>query len=451
MFSPSPEIIEVIGWFRPFFSGPTFAKACVLLYGVLLAPGCRTVCAALRASGQAHAGDWSRYHHIFNRASWSAWSLSRVLLQQVVARWVPAGCPVLLVFDETLERRSGPELTLRGRFYDAVRSSGRYISTSLGIRWLVVALLVQPTWSARQWALPVLVVPLRARPKAGHSPRRVRTLVEWSAFLVVRLRQWLPEREIVLVGDGSYAAVALVQRCQRLARPVTLVSRLRLDAALYDAPPVPVPGKRGPKPKKGARQVPLAERLRDPDAPWQTLTLAWYGGRERSIEYLTGTALWYRRGLTPVAIRWLLVRDPAGKRRPQAFFCSDVAVAPATLLGWYVARWNVEVTFQEVRRHLGFNTQRHWSPRAVERATPCLFGLFTLVVLLADRLHGAQVPTRQAAWYPKSEPTFADALAAVRYALWQPDQLRISALDPQMRLIPQPIFQALLEIACYSV
>lgn len=78
----------------------------------------------------------------------------------------------------------------------------------------------------------------------------------------------------------------------------------------------------------------------------------------KPLEITSGTALWYRRGTPPRPIRWVLVRDPAGTREPRAFFSTDTTLAPAEIIATFVRRWQVEVTFSEVRAHLGVETQR---------------------------------------------------------------------------------------------
>jgi hypothetical protein len=160
--------------------------------------------------------------------------------------------------------------------------------------------------------------------------------------------------------------------------------------------------------------------LHDAGTAWQrhTVTL-WYGRTNRVVEIATGTAVWYRGGLPPVPIRWLLVRDPRSELPPQAFLCTDLDAAPVDILQWFVSRWQVEVTFQETRAHLGVETQRQWSDLAIMRTTPALLGLFSLVTLGAHDLAAVSplVPAA-AAWYPKTHCTFSDAIAAVRRTIW---------------------------------
>jgi len=380
--------------FAQAFTVPTFANALVLLYGTILAPGRRTVTAALRAMGLADRPHFTNYHRVLNRAQWSPWILSKLLLTLIIRFFVPAGMPLLLVVDETLERRRGRKIKYKGWFRDPIRSTVNHVSKSLGIRWICLALLVPVPWSQRLWALPFMTILALGPKTSAKLKKRHRTIVDWAMFMIEKVRYWQPDHEIALMGDGSYAAVILVQRCQRLKRPVKLVSRLRLDACLHEFPGPQPKGKRGPKPKKGARLPNLTARLTDPKTPWQRLKVLWYGGEEKEIEIVTNVCLWYRRGLAPVPIRWVLLRCPQDSFKPEALFCSDPQVPAAQIIAWFIARWNIEVTFEELRAHLGFETQRQWSDKAIERTTPCLFGLFSLVVLMAKILHPETLPVR---------------------------------------------------------
>ncbi len=278
------------------------------------------------------------------------------------------------------------------------------------------------------------------------------------AHLVGKVRRWCPDREIVLGGDGGFAAVELVACCQRL--PVKLVSRLRLDAQLYAFPGPPPKGKRGPKPKKGARLPSLASVGADPKTVWCQCEVDWYGGERKPVGYRTGACLWHTPGQDPVPIRWVLVRyeeksKRTGKVRVKvgAFFCSDTTdttITPEQILGWYVRRWNIEVTFEEVRAYLGFETQRHWSVRAIGRTTPCLFGVFSLVVLMAQRLHPQALPVRQSGWYAKEEATFSDVLACVRAHLWEARNNAYSAEKGQSVLIPAALWRQVQQVLAYA-
>ena len=182
-----------------------------------------------------------------------------------------------------------------------------------------------------------------------------------------QLRRWLPHRPLVLVGDSSYAVLDLLHCCQSLAQPVTLIARLRLDAALYSPAPPRQPGQNGRPPLKGRRLPALKALLDLPTVPWIEVSAAWYDGTTRTVELTSQTAVWYRSGKPPVPLRWVLVRDPQGEFTPQALLCTDPSADPTQILEWFVLRWQLEVTFQEVRAHLGVETQRQWSDLAIAR------------------------------------------------------------------------------------
>jgi hypothetical protein len=136
-----------------------------------------------------------------------------------------------------------------------------------------------------------------------------------------------------------------------------------------------------------------------------------------------------------------------------AFLCTDLNAGPLQILHWFILRWNVEVTFQEARAHLGLETQRQWSNLTIARTTPTLLGLFSLVTLLAYRLtQDKPFPVLTSAWYVKKEPTFSDALAVVRrhiyFGLW--GKYIKSAHDPDYVLIPASVFNGLVDSMCYT-
>jgi len=446
------EILTLLLTFAPAMTAPAYRNATVLLCGAMLAPGRRTVCSALRVLGVAER-NFSKYHRVLSRAQWSPMLMSRLLLALLVRTFVATGEPLVLIVDETLERRRGPQVPFKGWFRDGVRSTARQVVLSMGIRWCCLCLLAKVPWSQRPWALPFLLVPVLSEKACQRYHKRFCSSVGWAERLVERVRRWHPEREIVLVGDGEYAAVSLVRKCQSLNQPVRLVSRLRRDAALHDFPEPQPKGKRGRKPTKGVRQANPQQRLEDPATCWQQVSVRWYGAKPKQLEVASGVSLWCRTGLKPVPIRWVLVRSPEGDKEPitaASLLCSDTEVSPEQILAWFVSRWNIEVTFEEIRAHLGFETQRQWSRRAVGRTAPCLFGLFSLVVLLAQALHPDSLPLSQSGWYRKEEATFSDALAAVRRHLWRSMKFVDSPKRSQHCLIPQRIWHQIQEVACYT-
>ena len=450
MPNPAPVLVRLLAVFAPAFTAPTFAHALTLAYGAILAPGRRTVAAALRAVGRNDERHFTTYHRVLNRAAWSPLALSKALLGLILTAFVDPEAPLLLVIDDTLERRYGRRVAYKARYHDPVRSaSGRVVTTS-GVRWLCICALVRVPWSGRPWALPFLTVPCPTPAVSARLGKRHRTVPARAATLIRLIRRWQPDRPLVVTGDSGYGVVALARTCQE--QGVTLVARLRLEAALYAPVPPQPTGKPGVKPKKGPRVPTPRAQLENKATVWARHEVRWYADEVRAFDVTSGLALWHRDGEPPVPIRWVLLRDPSGELRPSALFCTEQEAAPAQIIARYVGRWNIEVTFEEARRHLGVATQRQWSQRAVERTLPCLLGLFSLVTLLADALHGAALPARQSAWYTKPEATFLDALAAVRRHLWMHGQANaptpMRAAD--MADSPDRLFAALVDAACYA-
>jgi hypothetical protein len=402
------------------FTEPSWLRAQALLCGVLLAPANHTLTAALRVLGLAHQPGFQNYHRLLNRARWSARQAAQVLLGLLVEAFTPSG-PVIVGLDDTIERRRGRKLTARAIYYDAARSSKACFQKTSGLRWMSVALLVPVRWAARVWALPFLTT---LCPSERYGPyvqrgRRHKPLVERARGLIGQIRRWLPERALIVVADSSYAALEFLAWGARQARPVTVITRLRLDAALYRPAPARRPGQRGRSRLKGQRLPSLARRLKQPHTPWQGCRLTWYGGEIRRLHLATGTAVWYHSGKPPVAIRWVLVRDPKGRCEPQAFLSTDLKLEARQIVTYFIRRWSMETTFQEARLYLGVEGQRQWNDMATARATPVRLALFSLVALMVQRQPAWQQTVRRSAWYEKARPTFADALAQVRRALWR--------------------------------
>lgn len=446
------EILCVLRAFEDAFSERVWASAQVLVVGAILAAGQRTVTAALRVLGLSTDADFQTYHRVLNRAVWSSRALSRILLLQLVRAFVPAGAPIVVGLDDTIERRRGATIAAKGIYRDPVRSSRGHFVKASGLRWVSMQLLASIPWAQRVWALPFLTVLAPSERYAQEQGRRHKTLPDWGRQMITQVRRWLPDRVLVVVADSTYAALELLAAAAGLPEPVTVVTRLRLDAALYDPAPVRVPGRRGRPALKGQRQPTLAERCADPITPWAAVRVPWYGGQTAALELATGTAIWYHGGKPPVAIRWVLLRDPHGRFEPQALLATDPTVSAVTLVGWFVLRWQLEVTFQEVRAHLGVETQRQWSDRAILRTTPALLGLFSVVTLCAhELLHGQDLPARQAAWYAKPRPTFVDALALVRRHLWPvPVLCSLSPVDTGTVEIPRTLWNRVADTLAFA-
>jgi hypothetical protein len=417
------------------------------MVGTILAKGRRTVTGALRAVGHRQSTDWAKYHHVLNRARWSGLQVSRLLLVLLVTTWCPTD-QVTIAVDETLERRWGPQIHKRGHWRDSLASSRQVNVSSSGLRWLVFALVVNVPWTPYALALPFLSVLLTTPKVSAQLGHRHKTLAQVTGQVVIWLRRTFPGRAIHLIGDGAYAVIALGHVCQR--HQVTLLAPLRLDARLFEPPMRPVGKRRGRPSVVGARLPTLAQVAVQPTTRWHRSLVPWYGGGHTIVDWTTGTALWYSTGTPPLPIRWVLVRDPHGQRPLRAFFSTDPAQPATSIIADFVHRWPLEVTFEEVRAHLGLETQRQWSDLAIERTTPALLGLFSLIVLFIHALYPSGVlPLEQTAWYSKTHATFHDLLALVRRRLWQHYLFQTDAASPNLRFIEPEQVERLLSAVCY--
>jgi hypothetical protein len=445
-------MLHLLDPFVPLFSRRLWPHVLVLLAGAILAPGKRTVSAALRVMGLGQTEHFQRYHRLLNRAVWSGRKASRVLLSLLVKTFLADG-PLVIGVDETLERRWGKKIAAKGVYRDPVRSTQERFVKSSGLRWVCLMLLVPVPWARRVWALPFLSILAPSERYAADRGKRHKKITDWARQVLLLVRRWWPEREIVAVADCAYASLQLLASCQRfLPRPVTFITRLRLDAALYDPAPPRRAGQIGRPRLKGERLPNLSLVAENPSTVWAPATVEdWYGSGERTVEVASATAVWYSTGLPAVPIRWVLVRDPKGEFKTQALLCTDVGAEPEQIVGWFVLRWQMETTFQEARRHLGMETQRQWSELAIRRTTPALLGLFSIVTLFAhQRMTRSVRAIRQAAWYRKSRPTFSDALALVRKELWAQATFRESPADTDTVKVPREFVEHLTDTLCYA-
>jgi hypothetical protein len=451
MSTLSDEYLTLIAMFAPVFSRRVWQQVQVMVVGAILAPGKRTVTSVLRVMGLSQEKNFQNYHRVLNRAIWSSLEVSRVLLGILVSTFASMG-PVVMGLDDTLERRRGPKIRAKGIYRDAVRSSRSHLVKASGLRWLSLMLLVPIPWAGRVWALPFLTA---LTPPDRYYQNRVRghkTLTDWGRQLLLQARRWLPERRLVVVADSSFAVLRLLWRMSQLANPICMITRCRLDAALYEPAPAHPSGRRGRKRVKGDRLPSLQQVLEDANTVWTRVHIGnWYGERGRWIEITSATAVWYIGGKPPLPIRWVLIRDPQGEFKSQSLLCTDLSVNPVQIVKWFVMRWQVEVTFQEVRTHLGVESQRQWSDLAIARTTPALLGLFSLITLMADRAVQHNIlPVRQTAWYAKPTPTFSDAIAVVRSQLWRHSYFSLSPETADVQKIPSEILARFTDALCYA-
>ncbi len=409
--------------------------------------GRRTVCAALRFMGLGEEKRFHKYHRVLSLVKWSALKASRLLLSLLVKCFCTAEEPLVFGLDETIERRRGEKIKAKGIYRDAVRSSHSHFVKCSGLRWMSLMLLVNIPWAGRIWALPFLsaLAPSERYCKEQGKPHK--KITDWARQMVFQLHRWLQGRLLVVVADSSYAVLDLLSAVKE---KVSFITRLRLDAALYDPAPPRPQGRRGPNRLKGQRQPTLQQRFTDPATVWRTLTIAqWYGEKNKAVNVSTGTAIWYHSGMPSVQMKWVLIRDEHSQKEPAALLSTNLGLSEEQIISYFIRRWSMEVTFEETRAHLGVETQRQWADKAIACTTPSLMALFSIVALWADQLWQKQrLPATQTAWYKKELPTFSDCLRAVRMSLWQQNNYYMSTEKEEMIQIPKRLFTELTTLLC---
>jgi hypothetical protein len=395
------------------FTRPSFLRFVVLALATLLTLGRRTVCNLLRTLGALAPGHPSSYHRLFSQRRWSSWRLARGLAGWVFDHLVPQG-RALLAGDDTVDEHKGAKVFGKGCHRDPVRSTHSYTAFRWGHKWVVLTVLVRLPGTSRLWALPVLVALYRSEKDNRADGRRHKTPARLLRQLCCVLLRWFRHRRFVLCGDGNYGSHEMARFASRRRGRLTLVSKFYPNAGLYEPPP-PYCGHGRPR-VKGSK-LPTPEQV-VAGATRTRRDVAWYGGGRRDVQTVDGMGRWYKAGDGLVAVRWVYVHDLTGSHRDEYFFTTDVSMGAQELIEAYVARWNEETTFQEMRAYLGLETTRGWTEKTVLRAAPCLFGAYTVVACLYSRLPKRYAALRAVDWAGKQELTFSDAMTAVRRWLW---------------------------------
>jgi hypothetical protein len=427
-----------ISAFSVAFTRPTFQRVGVLLLGAILALRQRTVTAMLRAVGSLARGHWSDFHRVLCCRVWSCRPLGKVLAAMIL-ELIPADQPVICPVDDTNPQHKGKRVWGKGKHHDACRSTHSHMVWVWGHKWVVLAINVKFPFASRPWALPVLCALYRPEELNRAQELRHKTPIRLAMQLMALLIHWFPWRKFILLGDGGYASHELARFCHRHRRHVTLVSRFHPQANLYALPPVGKPRTGRPRTKGCKLAAPNAVVKRSKP---KRFTVNWYGGKTRRVELVSGDAHWYKSGGGLVPVRWVFVHDLQGTHRDEYFYCTDPTLSAAQIVSLFTGRWSIEVTFQEVRTHLGFNTPRSWSKNSVLRTAPCLLGLFSVVSLIfAPQARGRTITPLCAPWYAKEELTFSDAMRCVRRLCWSevlkqsPKHAGVLKLPRRLRLL----------------
>jgi hypothetical protein len=396
--------------------------------GWVLHRGAATVTGIYQSLGSLADRHWTVYHKFFYRPAWtlkdlSAKLLARVLLPMIVesgALDAATGQPVVdLNIDDTTAARYGKHVAHAGWYKDASASGPATKGTVIhwAHNWVVGAFTLRlPRWALTRWVLPAVFALYRKRDDCD-SKHPFATRQQLAGRMVQQVHSALAGVQIRVAADGAYATRDMVIG---LPKGVSLVSRIRRDAAVYALPPSRRPKhKRGAPPKKGRRlPVPkhLAARRKN---GWKKVTLQRQGHKvERLI--LGITCLWYHVCRSQ-PIRLVIVRDPAGRQEDDFLFCTDPTVPDEQIAQRFYDRWGVEDGIFEAKQFLGFEDTRGWCSKTVNRQAPVAMVLVSLVkawfakaALDEPSLLPEAMPWNQG----KTRPSFADMLAALRRVLW---------------------------------
>jgi len=416
-------LLGVFASWAPVLTEPTFANLAMLLRGAVLASGPRTVTGCLAAVWPLVNKHWSAYENVARRARMPMLVMARGLFLLVLAL-LPGNAVIELVVDETLVRRYGPWVVGVGMHRDAVRSSQRRVEVSPGHKWVTLGVVMRLSFLRCPVAFPLLSVVYSTRKHArrNHAKRlyrKHRTVCELALLMVRVVVRWAQGRQFRLIGDGSYGTHELANvLCPSSRYPqlrcVSLVSRFPLDGATYAAP-APRSGRGRPR-VKGAKFPSPRAVAAVPATAWTRVWVAWYGGTYREVLLCSGTGLWYRPGCGVTPVCWVLVRQLEGKRGDEAFFTTDLTMAPEAIVEAFVRRWSLETAFEETRAHLGLETLRNRSANAVRRSVPLVLALYSLIVVwFAGHVRHPEAWVHRTPWYPKRDVTFSDMLAAARH------------------------------------
>jgi hypothetical protein len=305
---------------------------------------------------------------------------------------------------------------------DAVRSSHSHTVYRYGHKWIVLAILVKLPYTNRPFALPLLVALYRDKKTNATEGRRHKTPAQLMCGLLAVLMHWFPERTFVFAGDAAYGTHEVARFAHRHRRRLSLVSKFVPDANLFAPPPKANPSARNRRqagrPRVKGKALPKPKDVVAKKKKGRRLRVRWYGGGWRNVEVISGTGHWYKSGQGLVPVLWVFVRDLDGTHRDEYFFTTDTRLSAKQVIEMYGGRWNIETTFQEMRSHLGLETTRGWSQATVLRMAPCLFLLYTLVVVFYDTLPWSNPHVRRTRWLGKEAITFSDMMCSVRRYLW---------------------------------
>jgi len=433
-------LATVLDSFGGLFGRPTYRTFVSLVLGWVLCRGRHTITRVILAARATGAdGHHARFYRFFAKSVW------RGDVDELGRRVLALLLPLLprtieLIVDDTLCRKGGPQVFGAAMHHDAVASSyggagGAQRVLSFGHNWVVLSVRVPVPWAAgRAIAVPLLARLYRGKKRTPKRQYRKRT--EQALAMLERVLEWLPDdRDVRVLGDSAYTCRTLVRA---LPEHVVFAGPVIMNAAL-DEPPPPYAG--FGRPRLRGRRLPSPILLRKAKkSAWTPIETEIYG-RTVSLLVQSVECLWWTVAKSR-KVRVVLARDPSGRYADRAFFATDPTLSPAAILTLVSHRWDLEVTFRDLKQLLGLaDPQNGWWRRpagerpkkrrpgparqrvrarnAVERTVPFVLAVYGIVVIWYLRHgHAARDVRAVRKWAPwrcrKRSPSFADMLAALR-------------------------------------
>jgi hypothetical protein len=427
-----PELPQVIGFMsvlEPVFTKPAFITCIRLVAGWILCPARRSITGMYPFADPKREKRVDVYHYFFRAASWLQCELFARWARFLVGRLAANQKTLLLAIDDTTHKKTGRKVDGARVCRDAVRSTSSNTVFCWALLYVPLCLVFHPPWGGEPLAIPL---DIRLNRKNQHGI----TVLDHALDMLRELAEWLPEHDFRLVADGAYAPLA-----GRLPPRVTLVSRLRADAALFELPP-PRSGKRGrprlkgarlPKPSELAKTVPVGE--------WMLLQTCERGNIRERLLYVR-QALWASVSKKPILL--IISRDAAGKEADDFFFSTDVTDSPALSVSDFSDRWAIEDTFRNVKQYLGAEQPQSWKDMAPERAGAFSYLVYGTVWLVRIEREGEKTAAIQREWYGEKDcVSFLDALADVRKQLWNERIIAMSSSRADLTIIQKLLVNAL--------
>lgn len=416
-------ILHVFGLFAPLFSRPVYKNALQLIVAHFLCTGKRTVTNLIKSLGKHKDNKFTKYFYVLRKAKWSTFESSRILFLLIIDWLLPKDAHLEINIDAHLNRRRGPKIKGLGYHRDAVASSKHQKVLTTGHNWLVATVCVRMFESQYKWSLPFLSYLLTpekplssSRNKADLKGKaRHKKMTKITSQFILQIRRWIgPERKIIVVADSAFCCREVCKTC--IKHNVVFCTQLRLDASLYDFPPAHQ-GKRGRRRVVGQRLPSLETLLNDKKQKWVRMPVPWYSGKTKDLHVLTGTCLWYHNTVGGVPIRWIITKDPTGEKKPIAILITDFQVCAEQAIAYFVGRWPIETTFQEINQHLGLETIHTWSDTSVNRSAPTIIASYSLACLVVSKAikdSGIEIVPQTSSWYEKKTVTFSDVMVYLK-------------------------------------